>query len=162
MEVESAVRRYLLGSDPVRGYVQTRVFKFRLQERVSGDGRRAVVVRRSNDWARPDPITSQEMPIVLLDIYADETRTPDGEIARSDAEDNALAVYRVIDPILHGLRGVWMGAYGSDPGLMVISSQRWSEPLPQRANELHMQDERRYAIGDGALLTCAYALQVVH
>jgi hypothetical protein len=154
------VRRWLLAAASVTGYVGPRVYKFRLLERVSGEGRRAIVVRRSNDWARPDSVQTPENPIVLVEVYADETRNPDGTIKRSDAEDNCLAVYRAVDPLLHGLRGMYLGAVGTNPGLMVVSSQRWSEPILQRANELHMQDERRYSIGDGALLTAAYAMQV--
>ena len=52
MEIETAVRKFLLSKSQVTGYVGQKVFKFELLEPVAGTGGRAVVVRRVcyRDW----------------------------------------------------------------------------------------------------------------
>ena len=46
MEIETAVRKFLLSQSAVTGYVGQRVFKFELMEPVAGSAGRAGVVRR--------------------------------------------------------------------------------------------------------------------
>ena len=162
MEVEAAVRRVLLGDPTVNGYVVGKVFRNRLEEKVDGTGGRAIVVARNNGWATPDPATSQEYPIVVLKFYADPDRDVySGGVQRSNAEDKALAVYRAADKLLHAKRGVWMGAFGSNRGLMVVTSARASEPVVVREKDRHGEGSGD-PLGDSLYVMVEYNMQVVH
>lgn len=159
MEVTTAARRHLLGITALRGYVDLRVFKHRLEEKVDGTGRCAVVVKRSGGWASPDPIKTSEYPFLQIDFHADPTRTQFGEIAVSNAEDRAWAMFRVTDKHLHAVRDAWWGGMGSDSGLKVVSSARAAEPdLTAQAD----QHAGAPPLGDSVVVTVRYALQVVH
>jgi hypothetical protein len=155
VEVEAAVRKMLLDKDAVRTYVGEWVFKHQLDEVVSGTGRAAIVVRTGPGWATPDRVTTQEYPTLLLEFYADASRDHSGEILRADAVDRAKALYRVCDPLLHAKRGVRWGGTG---GLYVVTSARNGEPLTVLGRDLHGKD----TLGDAAMVTVPYALQVIH
>lgn len=152
MEIETAIRKYLLAKSPVTGYVGNRVDKYRLTEPVTGTGRRAIVISRAGGWVTPDPIKTQEYPIVQIECWADPDRDEEGNIAVANAPDKAFAVQRVLDPLLHGKRDKWW----SD--LKVVSSQRWGEPT------LIQQDDQHgtLRLGDSVMVVTRYALQVVH
>lgn len=157
MEIESAVRRHLLRDNTVRGYVEERVWKFRLEEAVDQTGLAALVVVRGNGWATPQPRNTQEYPILHVDAVVDPAREISGEIARLDAEDRAFALARVVNGILHGLRGVRLGGYARDPGLMVNSCQRWSEPRLITGADMHPP-----TAGDTVKVRSEFAFDVVH
>lgn len=159
MEVTTAVRRHLLSVDAVRGYVGARVFKHRLEEKVDGTGRCAVVVKRTGGWASPDPIKTSEYPILLLEFHADPSRNEYGEIEVSNAEDRAWSLFRVVDPVLHGKRDQWWGGMGTDPGLKVITSARNSEPDLTAQSDQHSSAP---PLGDSVFVTVRYSLEVVH
>lgn len=162
MEVESASRRLLLSDATVNGYVVSKVFKYRLEEKVDGTAGRAIVVRRSNGWARPDSINTSEYPILQVQCYADPDREPlTGAITTLNAEDKAWAVYRAVDRLMHGKRGVRWGAFGSDPGLMVVSSARWGEPFVVTDHDLHGTGTAD-PLGDSLYVMAQYALNVAH
>lgn len=161
MEVETAVRRYLLDQAPVTGYVQAKVFKFRLEESIEGTSGLAIVVARNNGWATPDPITTQEYPILSVKCYADPTRFDDGEIRTLDAPDKAAALYRTVNQFLHAKRGVRWGARGSDEGLFVVTSQRWREPTLVTQKDLYGHAAND-PLGDVVYVHAEYALQVIH
>ena len=160
MEVETAIRRHLLSLDGVKGYVgPDGVYKYSLLNHVEGTGGRAIVVRRSNGWGVPDPVQSSEYPIVMLDFWADPDRV-DGEKVADNAVDKAFAVYRVVDKLLHGKRGV---IWGGDGGLFVISSSRYAEPFYETAGDSHGgKPDIMTPIGDTAVVTAQYALHIVH
>ena len=156
MELETAARRQLLGVPAVTGYVQQKVFKYRLEEMIDSTGGRAVVVRRSGQWSTPDPVQTSEYPVLTVDCYADPTRTPEGEIDQLDAEDKAFAVFRTIDPVFHARRNERWGAFGSAAGLLVVSSARWREP--SLVGDQPGEDE----LGDVVIVRAQYAVHCVH
>lgn len=165
VEVETAMRRYLIAQAGVNGYVVGKVYRHRLEVPVEKTGGAAIVLRRNGGWAQRDPVKTSEFPIVQVRVIADPTRDDDGNVAKGDALDRAWAVQRAITPTLHGLRDVWMGAVGSNRGLRVITCQAWGEPM-----ELMDRDMTGTAhhllygdpLGDTAMVIAQYALQVVH
>lgn len=161
MEVATAFRRHLLGHDPTTGYVQQRVFKYRLGEKIDGTGGRAVVVYPNNGWATPDPVTTQEYPILAVKCFADHDRDDDAQIREYNAEDKAMALYRVVDQRLRGIRGRWIGSVGQNPGLFVVTSQRWKEPVITTEKDRHGQQSGD-PLGDVVYAYVEYALQVIH
>jgi hypothetical protein len=152
VEVETAIRKYLLAQSEVTGYVGQRVDKFRLTEPITGTGRRSIVVKRNGGWQTPDPVKTLEFPIVQIECWADPDRDADGNVSVSNALDKALAVQRVIDPLLHGQRGVRWSE------LMVVSSARWSETLMVTQDDTH----GTLRLGDSVFVVTRYALAVVH
>lgn len=156
MEIETAARRFLLAHDGVRGYVGDKVTKFSLLEHVDGTGGRAIVVRRSNGWKTPDSVQTSEFPLLLVDCWADCDRVGGDKVA-DNAVDKAFAVYRVVDKLLHAKRDFMMG------DLRIISSQRWSEPFFETANDAHKGvASLSTPKGDSAVVTAQYALHLVH
>ncbi len=152
MEIETALRKYLLSKSPVTGYVGQKVFKFELQEPVAGTGGRAIVVRRVGSWATPDPVMTAEFPLVQVECWADPDRDGDGNVLVSNAVDKALAVQRVVDPLLHGKRAVtW-----SD--LTVVSCARFSDSVIVSPSDQHGSG----SLGDSAYVWTRYAVQTVH
>lgn len=160
MEVEAAARRMLLTNDAVRGYVVDKVYRNRLGAKIDGTSGRAIVVYRNNGWATPDPVTSQEYPILAMKFYADPTRD-EGDITKADAEDKALAIYRVVNPLLHGRRGFRMGGLTPDTGLMVVTAARWKEPAIVTEKDEHGPTQGD-PLGDTVYAYVEYALQVIH
>jgi hypothetical protein len=159
MELETAARRFLLADATVRGYVQDRVWKFRLEQKIDGTGQAALVVERSNGWTAPDVVKSMEFPVLRVRSYVDPRRDMDGQIAELDAEDRAYALYRTLDRLLHGRRDVWMGTVGSAPGLRVVSSARWAEPFMVTEKDRHGDAD---PLGDAVYVTGEWALVTVH
>lgn len=157
MEVETALRKYLMGLNPVAGYVADRVYKHRLLDKVDGTGDRAIVIKRTGSWTRPDSVKTAEFPLVQIQFWADHDRDETGGIKVANAEDKAWAVFRVTDPFLHAKRGVRWGETTDNPGLMVVTCQRWHEP---RLDEPHgrLKDQ----MGDSVYVGVEYALQVLH
>lgn len=158
MEVESAVRRHLLNSDAVRGHVQDRVYKHRLEEAVPKGGH-ALVVTRQPGWATTMPRKTAEYPVVWVDVYSDPTRDGAGDIERLDAEDKGLSVARTLKRLLHGRRGEWWGSVGSNRGLMVVTSEQWQLPQILRDADRHRGDSMP-ALGDTVVVRTKWALQV--
>jgi hypothetical protein len=161
VEVEPAVRRRLQDNLTIRGYVGDRVYKGKLDEHVDGTGQRAIVLRCDGGWGQPDPVKTLEYPVLYVDFWADRSRR-DGQATADDARTNARAVYRAADPLLHAYRNTRWGAFGSDPGLMVVSSTRWSEPTHLDATSAHGGTWLGTPLGECSVLTAAYALIVVH
>lgn len=166
MEVEAAIRRRLLDDPTVAGYVVDRVFTHRLHDGVDldGTGRRAIVVRRAGGWATPDPVTTQEYPLVSVDCYAGNSRDADGNITAFDATSGAYALWRAADRLLHAPeRGTWWGAVGSKPGLLVIASQRWGEPYAETASDLlRGRATTGEELGGATVVVARYAITCVH
>ncbi|MFE2751565.1 hypothetical protein ACFXGA_06130 [Actinosynnema sp. NPDC059335] len=162
MEVEPAVRRHLLNDQAVRGYVGDRVYKQHLDEHVQGAGKRAIVLRVDGGWSQPDTVQTSEFPLLYIDFWADRSRDSTGRAVADDAMDNARAVYRVTDPLLHARRGERWGSFGTHRGLMVVSSARWSEPIVQTEMRSHGGTFLGVKLGDCAVVTAAYALHVLH
>jgi hypothetical protein len=161
MEVVPAARRHLMSYPSVRGYVQHRVFTYRLFEHVNGEGTRAIVCRLNAGWAEPDRSQSVEFPILVVDCWSDCTRNADGTKAAEDAIPNALALYRVVDPVLHRKRNmVW--ADGGSRGLLVVDIKRWIEPFYQTKDESHAGVAYGVELGDSAVVSVQYAMTVAH
>jgi len=152
MEVETAIRKYLLAQSGVTGYVGGRVYKFQLMEPVHATSHRAVVIKRVGQWGTPDSVQTSEYPLVQVECWADPDRDADGNVLVMNALDKAFAVQRTIDPFLHGKRGVKF----SD--LDVVSTQRWSESIIVTQDDQHGQGN----MGDAAYVATRYALHVVH
>lgn len=164
MEVEAAARRYLLSDATVTGYVGHRVFRDKLLEPLQ-PGQMAVVIWRDGGWGAPDPGNTQEYPFLIIDCYADPDRDERGLFTTSNAGTKALGLYRAVDPLFQGPRAPksdLVGAFGSNPGLLVLSSQRWSEPFKRSAGDLHPGQSEREGLGDAEVVRTRYAWQVVH
>jgi hypothetical protein len=164
VEIEPALRRYLLDVPEVRGIVgPAGVHKQKLYEPVSGKGKRAVVVRaNSGGWSIPNQINTQEFPLLALDFWADKSRDSGGKEAADDCADNARAVYRVVDKLLHGLRGRYVGGMGGNPGLYVVTCDRWSEPVTATEDDTKTWPAYNMDLGDAAVVSVQYALTVFH
>lgn len=160
MEVEAAARRELLADDTVKGLVADRVFRHRLDEVVDSTGKQAIVVARNNGWATPDPVKTAEYPILGVKCYADPTRDAQGEIRQEDAADRAYALARVVTRLLHARRGRWWGTVGSNPGLMVVTCQKWKEPVLVTEKDKHGEGSGD-PLGDSVYVYVEFALQVI-
>jgi len=135
MELETAVRKVLLGDATVTGYVGAKVHKHRLDGVLDRTGGRAVVVRRVGGWNRPNDITTQEFPLLEVQCWADHDRDANGDLATANAEEKAWALARAIDPLLHGKRGVTWGEEDDRPGLPVDGCSRWAEGVVLSASQ---------------------------
>ncbi len=160
MEIETAARRRYLQDPTVQGYVTGKVFKHSLLERVDGTGGRALVVRRSNGWAQADNTQSSEYPILVVDCWADRTRSPEGDPLGDDAIDKAYALWRAVDSITHRVRDQWWGGGGSDLGLMMVSIVRWVEPFHMTSDDQHGAGSvaTKQPMGECALVSASYAV----
>lgn len=161
MELETAVRRMLLADNTVAGYVQQKVWKHTLEQKVDGTGGRALVVKRAGSWAQPDQVKTLEYPLLQVECWADVDRE-NGEMLRRNAVDKAFALYRAVDPLLHARRGVVWGAGGSEPGLTVVSSVRWIEPVPVDPKDGHRAQGDLPPQGESAVVWVRYAVACVH
>jgi hypothetical protein len=159
VELEAAARRALLGDATVAGYVQTRVYKYRLQTKLEGTSQSAVVVARNNGWASSLRSSAVEFPILAVRCYADPARDGDGTILELDAEDRAFGLYRAVDRVLHWQREYQMGGYGSNAGLTVVSSQRHGEPMLVTDKDRHGMGD---PLGDVVYALGQWAFEVVH
>jgi hypothetical protein len=162
VELEVAGKRYLESQLTVRGMVGDKVYKRKLEEHVDQTGKRALVVRRDGGWTGPDRVQSSEFPILVVDCWADVSRSPDGLKLGDDAEDNAWALYRVVDPLLHRVKNAWWGAGGTREGLRVIEVTRWQEPWCQTKNEAHGGVAYSVQLGESAVVTARYAVWCTH
>jgi hypothetical protein len=132
MELPGATRRHLLEQPGVRGYVQDGVYKHRLLDHVNGTGGRAVVVRMAGGWDKPDHTQTSQYPLLAVDCWADCSRDEHGDRSAEDCLDNAWALYRAVDDVLHQARNALWGASQSDPeGAYVVSCIRSQEPYDQ-------------------------------
>lgn len=172
MELETAVRKELLGREAVTGYVQDKVWKFGQLGHVEVEGRkvstigahsgaRALVVYRDGGWAEPGVVNTAEFPLLVVEAWADCSRDARGDQIEDDAIDNAYALYRVVDPILHApRRGEWWGG-PPGKGLRVITSARAAEPVHATQDTRLTNAERDY-LGSAARVTVRYRVQVAH
>jgi hypothetical protein len=165
VEIEPAARKRLLDDVTVRGYVgPDGVYKHQLLEHVDQQGTRKIVVRRSGGWAGPDRIQSSEYPVLAVDCWADCSRTagPNSPKRNFDCIENAWALFRAVDPLLHRIRNQWWGAYASNPGLRVFESVRSREPIAVTKDESH--GGRFYAVelGESCVVTAEYNVWCAH
>lgn len=164
MEVEAALRRFLLDQAVVTGYVGTRVWKDKLEDVIDGSGQRALVVGRVGGWAPPQLRNTQEYPIVRVEFWADHTRNEDGSIRTEDGLTSCYAMYRAIDPLLHGKRDVRWGVTGSSEGLLIIGCSRYAEPRPLKETALATGQPRPTDADsfEAQAVVCDYAVQTIH
>lgn len=141
MEIDTAARLLLLADDPIRGYVVTKVFRWRLEESPQGTGGRALVVIRGPGWAGPNRQQPTRFPTLITKFYADPDRDPDGNIATANAADKALAGDRLLDRLLGNVQEAYWGAKGSNPGKLIISSYRAAEPVVAGQGDLQAGGE---------------------
>lgn len=146
MELEAAARKMLLADPTVAGYVGRKVYKHRLMEMLEC-GQRAIVLRRNGGWTQPDTITHQEYPLLQVQCWADVSRSPEGEAAKQDAEDNAWAVCRAVDDLMQGIRGQCWGE------LYIVGSSRYREGFVVAAEQHKLQDEAVYVQVEYAIVT---------
>lgn len=161
MEIETAARRHLLGLQAVAGYVGQKVYKFKLLDHVDGTGGRALVVRRNNGWSAPPTIGRAEYPTLVVECWADCSRTPDGLPAADDAVDNAYALYRVVNEEIHTVRDQIWGAGGTSEGVRIISCVRDAEPFHMTASDSHGSGSSTSTPrGDSAVVIASYSLHI--
>jgi hypothetical protein len=164
MELPAAARRYLMQQPSVTGYVGNKAYKHQLWDHVDQTGGRAIVVRMAGGWEQPDRVQSSQFPVLAVDCWSDCSRDPAGEKLQEDALDNAWAVYRAVDPVLHRARNAMWGASGSDEGAFVVECMRWQEPFHQTKG-----DGGQYAaglpyqveMGESAVVTVQYAVHLI-
>lgn len=162
MELESAVRRYLLADPTITSYVGNRIYIDRLEAPVEPHGHRAIVIYRATGWAETETYegAAGEFPTLILDCWADNTRDDDGEILRTDRLPNSRAVWRAAHRKLHNPpRGRVWGASASNPGLLVISSTLWFH-----ATSIEGPHTSRTGtpLGEAGITTATYALHVAN
>lgn len=145
MEIEAGVRRLLLDDPAVSGYVGTKVWKYRLEDALDGSGGRAIVVSRVGGWTSPNELNTQEFPKLRVELWADQSRNEDGTISVNDGESSAFAMFRVVDPLLHGVRDVRWG------DLFVVGCSRYSEPFVDKSSDF-----------EAVRISVDYAVQVIH
>jgi hypothetical protein len=161
VELETAARRMFLADATVQGYVAGKVFKFELLTHVTGTGGRAVVVRRATGWSAPGLRSLSEYPTLVVENWADCTRSPDGEPMAADAVDNAFALYRVTNRLIHGIRDVVWGAGGDNAGLRVVSAERSAEPAYGAATAPSASGaSTNTPLGESAVVIASYALHI--
>jgi hypothetical protein len=163
VELPAAARRLLMQQPPVTGYVGSKVYKHKLWTHVDQTGGRAVVVRLAGGWDTPDRVQTSQFPILAVDCWADCSRDQEtGDKLAEDALDNAWAVYRVVDPVLHRVRNALWGSSGADPeGAYVVESSRYQEPYSQTKDEAGTA-QLPYAVdmGESAVVTAQYAVHL--
>lgn len=164
MELEAAARAHFLSIPAVAGYVGTKVWKHRLEHPIDGTGGRAIVVKRDGGWALPESRNTQEYPLLRVEFWADHTRGANGEILTYDGMTAAQAVYRALDPVIHGVRDQWWGATQDRSGMLVIGCQRYGEPYPSDGSDLAVGQRYKGEADDyeSANLIVNYAIQTVH
>jgi hypothetical protein len=158
MELESAVRRRLLADATVTGYVGDRVYLHRLEDRVDPVGLRAIVLYAGPWWGESERYVaaSAEYPTLVVDCWADCTRTGDGDVARLDRVQNAKAVWRAVHRLLHNPpRGEVWGEVGSNPGLLVNTSTLWFAPSALEGAEVRRTGT---PLQDAAVVSGTYAM----
>lgn len=161
MEIETAARRHLLSLPSIAGYVGQKVYKFSLLDHVDGTGGRALVVRRDTGWSAPPTIGRAEYPQLVVECWADCSRTPDGETLAADAIDNAYALYRAVNEKLHTVRDQIWGAGGASKGVRVFSCVRTSEPFHMTATDSHGSGSSTTTPrGDSAVVIASYSLHI--
>lgn len=158
MELETAVRKLLLASDAVTGYVGAKVYKFRLDAALT-DGGRAVVVRRVGGWARPQPINTGEYPLLEVQCWADHDRDTAGGMAAANAEEKAWALLRVVDPLLHGVVGAVWGGEDDRAGLEILSCSRYAEGVVLTASQA---EGRARTSEEAVYVSTTYAVECIH
>ena len=156
MEFVTAVRRYLLES-PVTSLVQGRVWKYRLEEKIDGTGKAALVLSRQSGWAGRDPVNTAEFPRLFVDVHVDPSRGPGGAVRVADGEDRAYAIGRAVTPLFSypQLLAKRIGGYGSRPGMFVIFSQPYAEPRIVEGGHVGVKDD------DVVIIRYEFALAVV-
>lgn len=165
MEIETAARRHMLTLDTIRSLVVDRVYKFRLTTHVAGTGQSALVTRRSNGWSQPDDVQTSEFPVLVFDCWADPSRDAAGEMLQDDAIDRAYSLYRAVDKAVHGIRDVWWGAGGTNPGLRIVSAARWAEPFHFTKTEKFGSGPAEFGgvpLAECAVVVAQYAIHTVH
>lgn len=161
MEIETALRRHLLGLQTVNGYAAGRVFKHTLVVSPEGTGGYALVVRRLRGWASPDTVQSSEFPRVVVECWADPDRDDDGMRLSENGHDKAWALFRAVDRELHRKRDVWWGAGGVEPGLRIVTCVRSEEPIALGGP--NAEAEGRPAIfGEMSMVPAIYNVHTVH
>jgi hypothetical protein len=119
---------------------------------------RAIVLYAGPWWAEPDryEAASAEYPTLVVDCWADCTRTGDGDIARLDRVQNAKAVARAVQRVLHNPpRGEVWGEVGSNPGLLVNTSSLWFAPAAFEGAEVRRTGT---PLQDAAVVSGTYAM----
>lgn len=148
MEVESGLRRWLADRSEVTSYTGQRLWRHRLMEPVDGAGTRALVIRRQGSWATQETLQTVERPVVVVECWADCTRDSSGHPTRDDAADNAWALARVVDSLLHRQRNATWGA------VPVADCRRYGSPTLWIAADL---DD----VNDAACVMTRWAVEVV-
>jgi hypothetical protein len=152
VEIDAAARRRVMSIVPIVGYVQSKVFRFRLEQTVQGTGGRAIVVTRQAGWQTPDPVQTYASPMLWIDCYADPDRDQAGLMVQ------AYAVARCLD-VLHNERDTYWGAVGSNPGLRVVYCGKAGEPRLMTDADRHRDDD---PLGDMALVRTYWRLITEH
>jgi hypothetical protein len=129
VEVDAAARRRLLTDQTIGGYVDGKIYTQRLGCDLNGTGGYAIVVVRNGGWASPNQHNDGRFPLLLTKCYADPDRDEDGSVKTANGQTKALALDKALDRLLHRALGQTWGAVGSNPGRLIISCYRASEPV---------------------------------
>jgi len=158
VEVDAAARRMLLADDTVRGYVIDKVYRDRLGEPLEGTGGRALVIVRGPGWAGPSRQQPTRFPTLITKSYADPDRDEQGDIAVANAADKAYALDGVLNRLLHNVQEAYWGAKGLNPGRLIISSYRASEPVKVEQGQAHAGGEQ---LGELVLVRSVWQIETV-
>lgn len=137
----------LLGSD---AQFPLWLFRWVLQADVEGSGRAAVVLSTPSGWAAPNAHNTARFPRLEVEVYADVPRDDRLLPTVRTAQDYALAVFAVIDPVLHRVDRGGFTWGNSEGGMRIVRSVRQVEPAVEPVPD-----------ADGvARLSVAYAVSV--
>lgn len=125
----------LLGGDTTWS---TWIFEDSPRVLVENSGSVMIVVSEDGGWAGANEYNTARFPRLLIDIWADPTRNPDGSVRKKDAKKKIDAVYKAVDKCLHlvhkslpgGLSIQWGTAeqMAERTGLRIDGSVRSGEP----------------------------------
>lgn len=145
--VQDLVTAELIGKDA--GFVNGWIFDSSLSVSLEGKQKAAIVVSYGGGHDTPDPDSAVKFPVVVVDIWADPTRSDDGSVAVHDAKSKVFRVWDAVDAALHIQKRTEEDGTALFFGdVRIITSQRLGDPDLQWVKD-----------GDGArMLRCRYGI----
>jgi hypothetical protein len=98
-EVQSVVKEPLIGVDDA--WVNGWIFDSKLSVRQENTQRCAIVVSYGGGWSSPLDGSTASFPVVVVDIWADPTRSADNSILKDDAKTKCFTVHAAVKRALH-------------------------------------------------------------
>lgn len=125
--IQALVVAPYLGEDA--GWVNGWIFDSALGTRIENSQRCAIVVSYGGGWNAPPDGNLVRFPLVVVDIWADPTRSADNSVLKHDAKAKCFTIYDEVYRVLHRVdRADDNGDFIYFGGLRIISSESLAEP----------------------------------